>query len=37
MVRNYKNQFKEILRKETYASLVQQVENKVTELNPDKI
>jgi len=32
LVRNYMSQFKEILRKEGYSSLLKQVENKVTEL-----
>ncbi|MCL7488141.1 MAG: ABC transporter substrate-binding protein [Desulfobulbaceae bacterium] len=32
LVRNYMEQFKEILRKESYASLLKQVEDKVTEL-----
>jgi phospholipid transport system substrate-binding protein len=32
LVRNYMEQFRSILRKEGYASLVNQVENKVTEL-----
>ena len=34
LVRNYMSQFKEILRKEGYSSLLKQVENKVTELDP---
>jgi len=34
LVRNYMSQFKGILRKEGYASLLKQVENKVTELDP---
>lgn len=33
LVRNYMEQFKEILRKEGYSSLVKQVEDKVTELD----
>lgn len=33
LVRNYMEQFKEILRKEGYASLLKQVEAKVTELD----
>ncbi|MEA2115175.1 MAG: ABC transporter substrate-binding protein [Thermodesulfobacteriota bacterium] len=32
LVRNYMDQFREILRKEEYASLLKQVEDKVTEL-----
>ncbi len=32
LVRNYMDQFKEILRKDDYASLVKQVEDKITEL-----
>ena len=32
LVRNYMEQFKEILRKNSYASLVKQVEDKITEL-----
>jgi phospholipid transport system substrate-binding protein len=32
LVRNYMEQFKEILRKDSYASLVKQVEDKITEL-----
>ena len=37
LVRNYMNQFKEILRKEKYASLLQQMEDKVTALWPGNI
>ncbi len=33
LVRNYMSQFREILRKEEYTSLLKQVENKVTELD----
>ncbi len=32
LVRNYMEQFKEILRKEKYASLLKQLEDKITEL-----
>ena len=35
LVRNYMSQFREIMRKEGYASLLKQVENKVTELDPE--
>lgn len=37
LVRNYKEQFREILRREKYAVLLQQIEKKVTTLNPGAI
>ena len=37
LVRNYMSQFKEILRKEKYATLLHQIEDKVISLNPGSI
>ena len=34
LVRNYMNQFREIMRKEGYSALLKKVKKKVTELAP---